>query len=595
MTVSTSLVMVLFAALFGGCVVSWWIHELLVRLRNQKSVVRQLMQDAARVRTLAECLDNAPFGYLEINAQGCVCAANKTECKFRGVPAPNQLVGKMYWAIEPIERSEKVREEFLRAISGNADFHPARRKRSDGTEVTVTGEYVLDQGRTVGIRYFSVDASETVGLEGQLALEHYKSRAVLAAFPDAVFHLDPLGYIKEYKAGAHLDLKPELVRGQKLRDVLPPDIQGLVDLSIADVQNSHLERVIEYSVQDGGQAAYFELRMAIFAWKEIAVLIRDITDRKSLDHKLQLHARNLALKSDDLARALVLAQEATQANTRLLHSLSLELRTPLSGIVGLTRGLLDSTLDAGQRSLADAIRTSGQTVLNALNNILDISRLEFKELPRESQSFDVRDAILELLPAVRFQAQQKGIRLEWDVDDAVPGKIYGDPNRLKKVLVNLIENAIKFTVQGQVSLRVELAHEIEESCTLRFSVADTGRGISAQQLPTLWDGYKRADGSKRQPMDGRGFGLVVCRELIALMGGEIAVESAPGEGSTFRFTAVFNKCSRDELGLRTAPRDSGSMIAGRSMDIQGAGYEARALAPGRGTAQRCVGDAARSA
>lgn len=570
MTLSTSLVAILSAVLFGAVVVFCQIHHLLGQLRQRNSVVRKLTRDAEQFKTLTEGLECAPFGYLEIDSHGCVRAANQRECEFQGLTGPNQLVGRMYWDIAPIERSENVREEFLRDMAGNTDFRPVRRRRAKGIEVTVTGEYILDGGLRAGIRYFSADATETVGLEGQLILERYKSRAVLAAFPDAVFHLDSLGYIKEYKAGAHLVLQADVVRGKRLPDVLPPDAGGVVDLAIAEIQNSHLERVIEYSVQDGGTLAYFELRMVVFAWKELAVLIRDITDRKSLDHELHLHALKLTLKSDDLARTLVLAQEATQVNKRLLQNMSLELRTPLSGIVGLTQKILDGPLDAGQRLQGEAIRTSGQTVLNALNNILDSARVESRDVPRESRSFDVRDAIRELLPAVRFQALQKGLTLKWDVDDAVPGKIRGDPNCLKKALLNLLENGVKFTARGQVYLGVELANETGWNCTLKFSVADTGIGISAHELPTLWDGYARADSTKTQPTEGRGFGLVLCRELIELMGGEIAVESSPGEGSVFRFTAVFNKCVREDSVRRHSTALAASNSEARPTSLTGA-------------------------
>jgi signal transduction histidine kinase len=287
--------------------------------------------------------------------------------------------------------------------------------------------------------------------------------------------------------------------------------------------------------------------MVPFTWDQIAVLVRDITARKMAHDKAQQHARELVHKNEELTHALTDAQESKAIKTELIQKVSLELHTPMSGIVGMTAKVLDTKLDREQRQIVEAVRTSSQTVLSILSNILDASRLESRLLPVENRPFGVRDVIQKVVSGIRGHASKKGLHLEWGVAKEIPVTIQGDPVRLEKVLVNLLENGIKFTSQGQVGLEVGLAGETKEDWTLKFTVQDTGIGISSDKLPTIFDGYTRVDGGKSRAMGNSGLGLAICKQLIEMMAGGITVESSPSKGSIFQFTAVFEKCVLNPL------------------------------------------------
>jgi signal transduction histidine kinase len=288
------------------------------------------------------------------------------------------------------------------------------------------------------------------------------------------------------------------------------------------------ERVVFRVRHKNGEWRWIESAGRLFSADgstRVVGISRDITARIDLEAELQ--------------RAKEAAEAASHAKSEFLAHMSHEIRTPMNAIIGMTEIVLESELDPDARSHIAVVRSAAESLLRILNDVLDFSKIEAGHLRLDLVPLEPRLLVEEVVRTLDVNARRKGVELIARVAAGVPARLFGDPGRLRQVLINLVGNAIKFTEKGEVEVVVTAHRADEDSAELCFAVRDTGIGISPEKLEAIFEAFEQADGSTARRFGGTGLGLSISAKLVEMMGGRIWVESIAGRGSVFRFTARF--------------------------------------------------------
>ncbi len=350
--------------------------------------------------------------------------------------------------------------------------------------------------------------------------------------------------IKKPEVKGHTMLELGLISGEETKRVLI-DFAGkkyMTNYELGMVRRSGEKLTIIVSYND------VELSGSIYR----IVLYNDITERKKLENEL------IAAKEK--------AEESSRAKESFVANMSHEIRTPMTGIIGLSDLLSETTLNADQKEYLNGIQLSSETLLSIINEILDISKINAVKMIFENIPFNLHSTVKNIVFTLGPRVREKKIDLIYKIDGSVPETVTGDPVRLSQILWNLAGNAIKFTEEGVIEIRVAKVSESDNKICLRFAVMDTGIGIPEERLSDIFEEFTQADSSTSRKYEGTGLGLTITNKLVELQGGTLTVESEEGMGSIFRFALEFGKCN-DEVSLQE-PDSTGDLFQ-KGFDLSG--------------------------
>ena len=360
-----------------------------------------------------------------------------------------------------------------------------------------------------------------------------------------------------------------------MRELLGHDPSGETNMEwwAGNLHSSDRERVmqgLQQAIAGGRRLWADEFRFRRGDGAYAYVLNRGYVVRNDDGHAVRLISAMTDLSQrrraeEELRQAKEAAESANRAKSEFVANVSHEIRTPMNGVLGMLELALNTELTPEQREYLKLARNSADALLRVINGILDFSKIEAGHLQLETIKFSLRSTLEDIAGAFALEAESKGVDLNCEVDSDVPDTLLGDPGRLRQILVNLLGNALKFTERGHVTVRVAEESRSSNEVRLQFAVSDSGIGVATEKQQLIFDAFKQADGSTTRRYGGTGLGLAISRQLVELMAGRIWLESSPGVGSIFRFTAAFRVAQAADAAL---PQPAGDLRGLRALVVE---------------------------
>ena len=419
---------------------------------------------------------------------------------------------------------------------------------------SVETEALRAAARTLGAALHRRQSDENLRKADELV------KAVVQASPEAITALDSEGLVRMWNPGAErlFGWSAEEVLGRPLPYIPPEEREKHKSLVARTAKGEPLANLELCRRRKDGKWVDFQLSTAPMLdaqGKAVAYLgvMNDITERKCAEEKLKRYTAELEAARDlqeqktrELTRALEelgvakgRAEGASQAKSEFLANMSHEIRTPLNGILGMSELLLETPLSAEQSEYLAMLKTSTEALLALVTDLLDFSKIEARKITLEAIEFKLPESLGDTLKTLSVRASHKGLELACSISPQVPEYLIGDPGRLRQIILNLVGNGIKFTEKGEVVVFVDIDSQSNDHVVLHFIVRDTGIGISPDKQQVIFGPFEQADTSTTRRYGGTGLGLAITSHVVKLMGGRIWVESSPGQGSSFHFTARF--------------------------------------------------------
>jgi two-component system, sensor histidine kinase and response regulator len=506
-------------------------HRLSAEIDNHRRTEHMLQE---RTELLDTLIQTSPVGVIVHDQHRVVTMANPAFCEIFGYTQDECAGRKLEELIVQPGAEERFLENIQRIAEG-AVFHGSmKRQRKDGVlvDVEVHAKRLVVDGKYCGAFAVFLDITKRVEAENALRESEEVFRTLCASAPVGVFRTDQNG------AGIYSNERIMEIRGVTQEDIEADANAGLHPEDVERVTENrrrHFERGERFSDQfrylrPNGETVWVSLqggpiRDSAGRLQGYVGVLEDITQLRAAHEQMRI--------------AKEAADSASRAKSEFLANMSHEIRTPMNGIIGMTELVMETELDASQREYLNAVKYSADSLLTVINDILDFSKIEVGKLSLDPIEFNLRDHLGQAMKILAGRAHEKGLELACFVPPKLPDFVVGDPVRLRQVILNLVGNAIKFTEKGEVVLRVELESQNSDGMLLHFAVADTGIGISPEKQQLIFEPFSQADSSTTRRYGGTGLGLSICSRLIGMMGGRIWVESEPGQGATFHFSARF--------------------------------------------------------
>jgi PAS domain S-box-containing protein len=473
-----------------------------------------------------------PDGVYSLDLKGRFLTANAAAEKISGYRAED-LRQKRFADLVVEEDVGRASDHFERAVRGEAQNYDVAITNNEGRnlELNLTNIPIVVDEEVVGIYGIAKDVTERKHAEGAQS----KLASIVENSVDAIDSKTLDGTITSLNPAAErlYGYTEEELKGKHVSVLTPPDrldemIEILQKVGRGETISQHESvRVCRDGSRIPVSLTFSPLRDSRGDIVGVSAIARDITERKRYEQELR--------------QAKEEAEAASRAKSEFVANMSHEIRTPMNGVIGMTGLLLDTDLSPEQREYAETIRISSENLLTIINDILDFSKVEAGSMELETIDFDLQTVVEETVDLLAEQIHAKGLELANLIEQGVPTALRGDGGRIRQILVNLLGNAVKFTEEGEVLLRVSLDEDKGGEAVVRFEIKDTGIGMSEEQCSRIFQSFSQADASTTRRYGGTGLGLAISKQLVEMMGGELGAESELGKGSSFWFTARLEK------------------------------------------------------